>query len=66
MLVFSRLVSKLVSGIRASSGYAALTTKSRIVGMLFKSSNLGREIIRKQKCIKITIKKDKAHKNEIA
>lgn len=65
-LVFSHLVSKLVSEISVGSGYAAPTTESRIVGMLFKSSNLGREIIRKQKCIKITIKKDKAHKNEIA
>lgn len=56
-LVFSHLVSKLVSEISVGSGYAVPTTKSRIVGVLFKSSNLGREIIRKQKCIKNYYKK---------
>jgi len=34
--------------------YAVSTTESRIVAMLFKSNNLGREIIRYGKCIKVT------------
>lgn len=33
--------------------------ESRVMVMLLKSNNLGREIIRKQKCIKVTAKRIK-------